>query len=135
MWENTTTGGGQSQRLGDVAAMLRVMRPLNDAVSDLRRRRLLADLCRLVGMSVGTVHPRSDEPAIPRIIPSTSNSGSELSPRLDQTLRHLLDGASEKEVAQRLKLSPHTVHVYVKALYRHYGVRSRAELLARHLQR
>jgi DNA-binding CsgD family transcriptional regulator len=152
MWQDTTTtsGGGESQRLGDVAAMLRVMRPLNGAMADpiLRRRRLLADLCRLVGMSLGTVEPRSDvrpvpEPApatavpnpVPNPVASQSTNGSELSPRLDQTLRHLLGGASEKEVAHRLKLSPHTVHVYVKALYRHYGVRSRAELLAKHLQR
>jgi DNA-binding NtrC family response regulator len=53
-----------------------------------------------------------------------------LSPRMRQTLEHLLAGASEKEVAVQLGLSSHTVHDYVKKLYRHFGVSSRAELLA-----
>src|SRR5438105_4018008 len=51
-----------------------------------------------------------------------------LSRRQRNTLSHLLDGDSEKEVAKVMGLSRHTVHVYVKQLYRHYGVRSRAEL-------
>lgn len=51
--------------------------------------------------------------------------------RQSQTLKLLLQGKSEKEVASTLGLSPHTIHVYVKALYRHWGVGSRAELLSR----
>jgi hypothetical protein len=35
----------------------------------------------------------------------------------------------------RLELSVNTVHEYVTALYRHFGVCSRAELLARFLRR
>ena len=54
-----------------------------------------------------------------------------LSPRLRQTLERLLAGDSEKQIARHLGLSPHTVHVYVKALYRGFGVSSRGELLAR----
>ena len=54
----------------------------------------------------------------------------ELAPRLQDTLRALARGASEKQVAAELRLSPHTVHEYVKALYRHFGVSSRGELLA-----
>jgi DNA-binding CsgD family transcriptional regulator len=54
-----------------------------------------------------------------------------LSPRLRTTLGHLARGLSEKQVAAELELSPHTVHDYVKALYRHFGVQSRSELLAR----
>lgn len=57
--------------------------------------------------------------------------GPKLSPHLDKTLRALLRGLSEKEVAAELGLSPHTVHEYVKALYRRLGVTSRAELFAR----
>jgi DNA-binding CsgD family transcriptional regulator len=53
-----------------------------------------------------------------------------LSPRLADTLRGLARGRSEKQVADDLHLSPHTVHEYVKALYRHFGVQSRSELLA-----
>ena len=49
----------------------------------------------------------------------------ELSPRQRQTLQHLLTGQSEKQIAARMHLSPNTVHHYVKALHRHFGVSSR----------
>ncbi|QEL16364.1 helix-turn-helix transcriptional regulator [Limnoglobus roseus] len=58
-----------------------------------------------------------------------------LSPRLRQVLGCLLDGDSEKEAALRCRLHPTTVHEYVKHLYRHFGVSSRAELLAYFLRR
>jgi len=51
--------------------------------------------------------------------------------RLRQTLGELDGGRSEKEIADALGLSQHTVHQYVKSLYRRYAVRSRAELTAR----
>jgi DNA-binding NarL/FixJ family response regulator len=54
-----------------------------------------------------------------------------LSRRLHQTLTALLQGDSEKQVALHLGLSRHTIHAYVKGLYRHFGVNSRGELLAR----
>jgi DNA-binding NarL/FixJ family response regulator len=58
-----------------------------------------------------------------------------LSPRLQQALVALLAGESEKEVAQRLELSPTTAHQYIQQLYRHFGVQSRAQLLAQMLRR
>jgi DNA-binding CsgD family transcriptional regulator len=60
-----------------------------------------------------------------------SRDADALSPRERQTLEHLLAGHSEKQIAGRLKLSPNTVHHYVKSLHRHFGVSSRSELLAR----
>jgi DNA-binding CsgD family transcriptional regulator len=54
-----------------------------------------------------------------------------LPPRLRRTLACLLDGDSEKQVAVRLAVSRHTVHQYVKELYRHFDVTSRGELHAR----
>lgn len=54
-----------------------------------------------------------------------------LSPRETQTLERLCRGESEKQVAEALAISRHTVHTYVKALYRRFDVKSRAELLAR----
>ena len=60
---------------------------------------------------------------------------AELSPRLRQTLNCLLEGDSEKQVATRLGLSTATVHQYVTALYRHFSVQSRGQLIARVLQR
>ena len=53
-----------------------------------------------------------------------------LSPRLRQTLGCLLEGHSEKEIADRLGLSATTIHQYVTALYRRFGVQSRAQLMA-----
>jgi DNA-binding CsgD family transcriptional regulator len=58
-----------------------------------------------------------------------------LSRRLSQTLSLLLDGKSEKEVARVMGLSPRTVHEYVTALYQHFQVSSRAELLAYFVRR
>ncbi|HEX8791678.1 MAG TPA: LuxR C-terminal-related transcriptional regulator, partial [Polyangiaceae bacterium] len=52
------------------------------------------------------------------------------SPRERETLEILLTGASEKSAAARLGLSRHTVHDYVKAIYKRLGVASRAELMA-----
>jgi DNA-binding NarL/FixJ family response regulator len=62
-------------------------------------------------------------------------SPTRLPPRVRETLDCLLDGDSEKQAASRMGLSRETVHQYVKALYRHYQVASRAELLARVLRR
>ncbi len=60
----------------------------------------------------------------------SSGPAADLSPRLRQTLAQLLAGASEKEAARHLGLSRHTVHHYVIALYRHFHVSSRGELLS-----
>ncbi len=60
---------------------------------------------------------------------------SALSPRLRETLDCLLDGDSEKQAAYRLGLTTPTVHEYVCALYRHFGVSSRGELMARFVGR
>jgi DNA-binding CsgD family transcriptional regulator len=53
-----------------------------------------------------------------------------LQPRLKKVLKQLLEGDSEKQVAYKLGLSPHTVHEYVKDIYRELEVSSRGELLA-----
>jgi DNA-binding CsgD family transcriptional regulator len=53
-----------------------------------------------------------------------------LSPRMRQTLDCLLQGDSEKQVAGKLGLTRPTVHQYVTALYRHFGVSGRSELMA-----
>lgn len=54
-----------------------------------------------------------------------------LSPRQRQTLQHLLAGQGEKQIAADMGLSVNTIHHYIKVLYRHFGVSSRSELLAR----
>ena len=42
-----------------------------------------------------------------------------------------LDGDTEKRTAERLGLSPHTVHTYLWRIYRKLQVQSREELLVR----
>jgi DNA-binding CsgD family transcriptional regulator len=58
-----------------------------------------------------------------------------LSRRLNETLSLLLEGRSEKEVANELGLGVRTVHDYVTMLYEHFEVSSRAELLAYFIRR
>ena len=111
---------GSSSRVGNAKAMVRVIGTAPARADTIQaRRRLVADWCRLLG---DTIKPRPDETA-------------GLSPRYVQTLQYLLSGDSEKEIAARLGVSPHTVHVYVKGLYRHFHVASRGELTARFVRR
>jgi len=58
-----------------------------------------------------------------------------LSPREREVLRLLLTGASEREMAQALRLTPATTHQYVVAVLRKFGAHSRAELMAQWLRR
>jgi DNA-binding CsgD family transcriptional regulator len=51
-------------------------------------------------------------------------------PRLRQIMDCLLEGDGEKQVALRSGLSRHTVHDYIKGLYRRLGVCGRAEFMA-----
>jgi DNA-binding CsgD family transcriptional regulator len=69
------------------------------------------------------------EEVSPQKISSDLTAG--LSKRMKDTLEHLLSGDSEKEVAAKLDLSPHTVHIHVKNLYKRLGVCSRGELMAK----
>ena len=66
-----------------------------------------------------TAPPEPPDPAVPR-----------LAPRQKQVLALLMQGNSEKQIAQALGLSPHTVHVYIRTVYRSFNVNSRGELLA-----
>jgi len=65
--------------------------------------------------------------------PSARVNAHRLPPREHETLRCLLGGMSEKQVATHLGLSQHTIHHYVKSLYRRMGISSRSELLARYI--
>jgi len=106
-----------------------------------RCRRMVADLCRIIGDEFAK--PRGDETCagafaqtpFPAGGPYDSKPFVSLSPRTRQTLELLLAGDSEKEIAGRLRLSPHTVHVYVKSLYRRFDVCSRGELCAKFIDR
>lgn len=111
-------GGG---RMGSMKALVGLMPQYDRLPEDpvQQKRLLVAGFCKLLGSQLGRA-PRN-----------AASAG--LSPRLAQTLARLLAGDSEKQIAARLQLSRHTVHVYVKSLYRHFNVNSRGELLAHFL--
>jgi DNA-binding NarL/FixJ family response regulator len=120
-----TEESSKNGQIGNLPALLRAAStsiPKSDD-SITRKRELVADLCRLLGRRMQ------------RVLPANSNAATApnppLSPRLKQTLELLLAGESEKQIARRLSLSQHTIHVYVKALYKGFGVSSRGELLAK----
>jgi DNA-binding CsgD family transcriptional regulator len=94
------------------------------AATDLERR-IIFNYCSIV------LHARAGqlEPAALRPAPR-STTPSRLSPRMRETMNHLLKGDSEKQIASRLRLSRHTVHCYIRQIYRRYNVNSRGELFA-----
>lgn len=52
-----------------------------------------------------------------------------LSPRLRETLDHLLKGHQRKRIADEMNLSQHTLNEYVAEVYRRFNVHSHAELV------
>ena len=58
-----------------------------------------------------------------------------LTPREIEVLAALSDGLSNKAVARRLAISPHTVKFHIESLFRKLGAASRAEAVAKGLKR
>lgn len=58
-----------------------------------------------------------------------------LTPMERRVIRHLLSEKSEKEIAAALKQSEHTTHSHIKEIYRKFGVKGRAGLMAIWLSR
>ena len=54
-----------------------------------------------------------------------------LTPREREALALLLEGHSDKQIADRMTISPFTVNQYNKSIFRRFGVQSRTALLAR----
>ena len=85
-------------------------------------------MCRFLGEQFVGKKPRR-QPSLDSLEQSADEHY--LPPRVRQTLDRILAGDSEKQIALRLGISRHTVHVYIKTLYRRYAVSSRGELVAR----
>ena len=79
----------------------------------------VAAAVRMVGKGMTVFAPRAEQPAAP------------LSDREREVLSLMASGATNKEIAQRLFLSPHTVKEHTSALYRKLNVRNRAEAVQR----
>jgi len=61
--------------------------------------------------------------------------GATLPPYLQRIVPELLAGHVEKQIAANLGFTFNTTHQYIKAIYRHMGVSSRAEFMAHFLGR
>jgi DNA-binding CsgD family transcriptional regulator len=89
-----------------------------------RERKLVAEAQAMVLALLGGPLAGCDEPS-PTHLPS----------RTRQVLRCLLEGDGDKQIAARLKMSRHTANDHTKDIFAHFGVCSRAELLARWIRR
>jgi DNA-binding NarL/FixJ family response regulator len=52
------------------------------------------------------------------------NADAELTPRETEVLKSIAQGKQEKTIAENLSLSPHTIHTYVKSIYKKLKVQS-----------
>jgi two-component system response regulator DesR len=79
----------------------------------------IAAAVRMVGLGMTMFSPKAEQPAPP------------LSEREREVLDLIAAGATNREIAQRLYLSPHTVKEHTSALYRKLQARNRAEAVQR----
>jgi DNA-binding NarL/FixJ family response regulator len=79
----------------------------------------VAAAVRMVGRGQTVFAPRAEQPAVP------------LTERERDVLTLMASGATNKEIAARLYLSPHTVKEHTSSLYRKLKVRNRAEAVRR----
>jgi DNA-binding NarL/FixJ family response regulator len=107
-----------------VLSVISLHRALGEGEFSPRQQRLLGFFHGELGPLIGQSLASHAEPSFDR-----------LSRRLRETLACLLEGDSEKRVAARLGLSQATIHQYVTALYRHFNVGSRAQLLVTIMRR
>lgn len=107
-------------RIGSQFSQLAIFHGLREPDFDGRQLCLLRLFGREYRAMYGTRWARAGGPSV-----------SDLPPRVRQVLVCLMEGDSEKQVALRLGISPHTVHDYVKQLHHRFEVSSRGELLAR----
>src|SRR4051812_41865564 len=120
-------------KLGDVSALVKVVAnlPIDGRDQADRRRRLVAELCKLVGDQTSDGRPGGNGAAPSHSVIANLTG---LSPRMRQTLGFLIKGDSERQISLKLGISQHTVHVYVRQLYKRFDVSSRGELLARFIR-
>ncbi len=85
---------------------------------DLEARDVAAAV-RMVGLGMTMFPPKSDQPA------------PLLTEREREVLEAIAAGATNREIAERLYLSPHTVKEHTSALYRKLRARNRAEAVQR----
>lgn len=102
-------------RMGNMGAMVRVMRTLDgsqpvetDGDPVVRKRKLVAGLCRLLGEQFAGPSAVTPAASVAPAQPQSPAGGLEagLAPRMQQTLRRLLAGDAEKEIAKTSRRQP-----------------------------
>ncbi len=88
-------------------------------VSKDRGAQEIATAVRMVGLGMTMFPPKADQPQ------------SLLSEREREVLDLIAAGSTNREIAARLYLSPHTVKEHTSALYRKLGARNRADAVQR----
>ena len=68
-----------------------------------------------------------------KTLPSVGQIASQLTPREKEIYLSLLRGLSSKQIAKALKLSPATVHVHIRNIFRTVDVVSRSQLISKSL--
>jgi DNA-binding NarL/FixJ family response regulator len=81
----------------------------------------IARAVRMVGLGMSMFEPDGD----------SAPAGPGLSPREQEVLELVATGATNREIAARLHLSPHTVKEHTSALYRKLEARNRADAVLR----
>jgi DNA-binding NarL/FixJ family response regulator len=79
----------------------------------------IANAARMVGLGMTVFAPEAD------------SDRAMLSERERQVLEMIASGSTNREIAERLFLSPHTVKDHTSALYRKIGARNRAQAILR----
>lgn len=108
----------------DLSHSLWVHRAVGERAFTSRERSMLSLVHAELAARIGGALAAPTEPAL-----------HELTARQRDVLDSLLMGDSEKQTAVRLGISAATVHEHVVALYRHFRVSSRGELMARFVGR
>lgn len=109
---------------GDESSGIILARARGRRAFDARERALVREAHAAIAPLIGGPLARFADP-----------SPLDLGPRARRVLACLLEGDGDKQIAARLAMSPHTVNQYTKAIFRHFGCRSRTELLARWIRR
>jgi DNA-binding CsgD family transcriptional regulator len=101
-----------------------IARRLRQADFSARNKAVVQEVVAMVTPLLGGPLARFDDP-----------SPADLPPLARRVLRCFLEGDTGKQVAARLGLTRHTVNWYAKIIFRHFGVTSRTELVARWVKR
>lgn len=111
-------------RTGTPFSALTLARPAGEPDFSVRQKAVVREAHAQIAPLLGGPLARFAEP-----------SPADLPPLARRVLRCFLEGDSDKQVGTRLGLTRHTVNQYAKVIYRHFGVGSRPELLARWVAR